>query len=452
MRVSNLSRTWLATMVLSLPLAVPGCSSDSPDTMMKQEPPDTASRLTYVQDAKPILDHYCGDCHVAGGIGPIALSDYGQVKGAAEAIARAVRDDRMPPWLPTEEGVELRYSRRMRAADKKLLLDWLAAGAEPGSPEAPVRVQVPKAELAAPARADLVLDIGTAYQPKAQLADDYRCFIVDPGTPASPGLPDVAYLRASEVRPDNKAIAHHVVVFEIDAAHVADAYAKDKAEDGLGYTCFGGAGIAGAQIVAAWAVGGGVNRLADNEGTPLAKGSIFVMQMHYNLANYRGVGDRTTTRLELAPTPPDYLVRYLPVVYPAGLKLKAGDADAKQVIAAPVSQVLKYLRVPGLNEITITSAMPHMHMLGTTINTALNGKSILDIARWQFGWQQTYYLKAPIKATGADLLTVECHFDNSYANQPTIGGVKQMPRDVTFGEGSGDEMCVSLLGVQLPRM
>lgn len=450
MRAAILARAGLATLSLTLPLFAAGCSSPNGDDMMM--PPDTASRLTYVQDAKPVLDHYCGDCHTAGGIGPFALSDYGQVKAAADSIRKAVTADRMPPWLPTEEGVDLRYSRRMRAEDKKILLDWLAAGAEPGSADAAPRVQIPKAELAASARADLVLDIGAAYQPKAQLADDYRCFIVDPGSPTSPGLPEARYLRAGEVLPDNKAIAHHVVVFEVDAAHVADAYAKDAAEEGPGYTCFGGANVSGANIVLAWAVGGGVNRLADNEGTPIAKGSVFVVQMHYNLANYRGVGDRTTTRLEFATTPPPYLVRYLPVVYPAGLKLKAGDADAKQVIAAPVSQVLKYLRVPGVNDFTITSVLPHMHMLGTTINTALNGRSILDIARWQFGWQQTYYLKTPIKATSADLLTVECHWDNSYANQPMIGGMKQMPREVTFGEGSGDEMCVSLLGVQIPRM
>ena len=32
--------------------------------------------------------------------------------------------------------------------------------------------------------------------------------------------------------PTNKAIAHHLVVFEVDAAHVAEANAKDQAEAG----------------------------------------------------------------------------------------------------------------------------------------------------------------------------------------------------------------------------
>ena len=77
-------RTWkrffggLVALGLALPLASAGCSTPADDSM---QPPPTASRLTYVEDAKPILDHYCGDCHVAGGIGPFALSDYAQVKG-----------------------------------------------------------------------------------------------------------------------------------------------------------------------------------------------------------------------------------------------------------------------------------------------------------------------------------------------------------------------------------
>lgn len=415
-------------------------------------PNDTAGqRLSYVQDAKPIVDHYCGDCHVKDGIAPFALSDYSQVKGAASAIRTSVEAGRMPPWLPTPVGVPLRYARDMQPAHKKILLDWLQQGAEPGEAGATPRVQIPKAERAAQARGDLVLDIGATYQPATKAADDYRCFIVDPGTPTSPGLPEVRYLRAGEVLPDNKAIAHHVVVFEVDAAHVADAVAKDAAEAGPGYTCFGGAGVGGAQIVLAWAVGGGVNRLADNQGTPIAKGSIFVVQMHYNLANYRGVGDRTQTRLEFASTPPEYLVRYLPLLNPPGLKLKAGDADAKQVVVAPVSQILKYLRMPSVTEFSITSVLPHMHMLGKTISTGINSQTLLDIDRWQFGWQQTYSLQQPVRARSSDLLTLECHWDNSHANQPTLDGQKQMPRDVIWGEGSGDEMCVSLLGVSLPR-
>lgn len=436
-----------------LPIALSACTQLSDDSMVHDDPPTDNSKaaLSYYQDAKPILDRYCVDCHTAGGIAPSVLSDYGAVKGQVAAITKQVHDDLMPPWLPTEQGMPLRFSRRMRPEDKALLLKWIEGGAAEGDATAPPRVQVPPMERAAAARGDLVLDIGNTYKPDTSRPDDYRCFIVDPGTAPTVGMPESRYLRAGEVLPDNKAITHHVVVFEVDAAHVAEARAKDDAEAGPGYTCFGGAGVGGAQIVLAWAVGGGVNRLADNQGTLISKGSVFVVQMHYNLANYRGVGDRTTTRLEFAQTPPEYAVRYLPVVYPAGLKIKAGDADASQVIPAPVSQIIKYLKMPGISELTITSLLPHMHQLGTTISTSLSGQTILDISRWQFGWQQTYYLQKPIIAKNSDLLTVECHFDNSFANQPTVGGVKQPPHDVTFGEGSGDEMCVSLLGVQLPR-
>ena len=151
-----------------------------------------------------------------------------------------------------------------------------------------------------------------------------------------------------------------------------------------------------------------MNRLADNEGHAVWQGIDLRRADAPQPRQLSRVGDRTLTRLEFAPTPPDYLVRYLPVVNPSGLKIKAGDADAKQVIAAPVSQVLRYLRVPGLTGFTITSALPHMHMLGTTINTALNGQSLLDIGRWQFGWQRAVLPQDAGQVSSSDLLTVEC--------------------------------------------
>ena len=109
----------------------PGKNTDD-SHMMSDEP-----LLTYTQDAKPLLDHYCADCHAAGGIAPITLTDHASVKAAASAIAKSVTHDRMPPWLPTEQGVDLRYARRMRPEDKQRLLTWLQQGAALGPADAP---------------------------------------------------------------------------------------------------------------------------------------------------------------------------------------------------------------------------------------------------------------------------------------------------------------------------
>jgi hypothetical protein len=45
---------------------------------------------------------------------------------------------------------------------------------------------------------------------------------------------------------------------------------------------------------------------------------------------------------------------------------------------------------------------------------------------------------------------VECHYDNSPGNQPVVDGQRLPPRDVTWGEGTHDEMCLSYI-MAIPR-
>src|SRR4051812_3682048 len=94
-----------APLLLAL-LAVSACS-DGPPSASQQA-------LDYHQDAAALLDRYCTSCHTAGGIAPLALTDYGAVHSYAAAIKAAVQSGRMPPWMPSTAGVPLRYSRAMR--------------------------------------------------------------------------------------------------------------------------------------------------------------------------------------------------------------------------------------------------------------------------------------------------------------------------------------------------
>jgi len=42
-----------------------------------------------------------------------------------------------------------------------------------------------------------------------------------------------------------------------------------------------------------------------------------------------------------------------------------------------------------------------------------------------------------------DQIYLECHWDNSAENQALVEGQPLPPRDVTWGEGTTDEMCLS---------
>ena len=44
-------------------------------------------------------------------------------------------------------------------------------------------------------------------------------------------------------------------------------------------------------------------------------------------------------------------------------------------------------------------------------------------------------------------LQLECDYDNSFANQPMVNGQQGTPKDVSWGESTLDEMCLTYLTV-----
>jgi hypothetical protein len=184
------------------------------------------------------------------------------------------------------------------------------------------------------------------------------------------------------------------------------------------------------------------------EGTALRihQGSLLVMQVHYNTLAKNGQGDRSVVQLELSATPPQHELRVVPIANPKQLKIPAGAAAARQLISAPVALLESIMQLP-VGDLTIYSNAPHMHLLGTRIVTSVGDTTLVDIPRWDFHWQQAYALQTPLTVHSSDTIQVECTYDNRQANQPVIDGVQQAPRDVTWGEGTLDEMCLSFLTV-----
>lgn len=64
---------------------------------------------------------------------------------------------------------------------------------------------------------------------------------------------------------------------------------------------------------------------------------------------------------------------------------------------------------------------------------------LLDIPAWDFDWQGSYSLREPVTFEPGDVLSIECNFDNSTSD-----------RDVTWGEGTDDEMCIGFFYTTAP--
>jgi hypothetical protein len=74
-------------------------------------------------------------------------------------------------------------------------------------------------------------------------------------------------------------------------------------------------------------------------------------------------------------------------------------------------------------------------------------KTLIDVANWNYNWQDEYYYERPFKLPAGTRLTVEAVFDNSAANP---SNPSTPPRRVTWGEGTTDEMlfCFFLLSAE----
>ena len=98
--------------------------------------------------------------------------------------------------------------------------------------------------------------------------------------------------------------------------------------------------------------------------------------------------------------------------------------------------------------VTVYSVGLHMHTRGTRGRVAIQRQAggeecLLEVPRWDFHWQGSYGLTTPRIFNPGDKFYLECHFDNSAANQPFVDGKRVEPRDLNWGEGTHDEMCLT---------
>jgi len=119
------------------------------------------------------------------------------------------------------------------------------------------------------------------------------------------------------------------------------------------------------------------------------------------------------------------------------LAIPANDANYKVYGSTTVNE-----------ECILHNITPHMHLVGKKIKVTIKmpGKpkeTLLEIGAWDYNWQETYFLKDPLKLPVGTVLEVEAVYDNS-TNNPS--NPSNPPKLVTFGEQTTNEMCFVFLG------
>src|ERR1700730_3491198 len=100
--------------------------------MGAQSAAGTSPSPTYSRDIAPILYRSCTTCHRPGEIGPMSLLSYQDARPWAKSIAARVTAGTMPPWHADPATGEFSNDRRLSAAEKETILQWVAAGALEG--------------------------------------------------------------------------------------------------------------------------------------------------------------------------------------------------------------------------------------------------------------------------------------------------------------------------------
>ena len=282
---------------------------------------------------------------------------------------------------------------------------------------------------------------------------------------------------------------HHAILFLVPPALVSAAETANQG--GKGWTCFGEPPVVGTGLtqflampwLSAWAPGHGKDVLPATTGTPLPKGSLIIMQVHYNLlAGDLPVGphvqlDTVPASANLRPTSIQPLVSVPNIPCPAGVTGPLCNRTAElanlgkrfgsyiDLFDAAVERICgEDPANPPLGDTTtctwrvgqagyIVRAAPHMHLLGAAMTITLNAgtpqaKTVLNEPNYNFDYQAAHDTSPWIKIAPGDRLTVSCRYNPRLAQELPV--LRQLPPHfVSWGDGSSDEMCLGIV-VEVP--
>jgi Copper type II ascorbate-dependent monooxygenase, C-terminal domain/Copper type II ascorbate-dependent monooxygenase, N-terminal domain len=376
-------------------------------------------------DVAAALEKHCGSCHGAKPASPAQptlvtfagiTADSPTKKGnkVYERVLARLADPQspMPPLNVAPDGIP--------AADKTLIEDWIKAGrqqsiavCESGTKNSPPKQEPPPDlsqcdyQLEFRAHNGTSADDTVGFQPPL-VDDQYECFNF--------GVPWNEKVQGIRFDPiiDDQRVVHHWILYSITEAREPGSH---------------GCGGANRTFVNGWAPGGPPSVFEGDIGLQMpTKGQTFQLEVHYNNpTRLTDVADRSGVKVCATKTlrKNEAATFWLGSVFinlPPGQESKVTDTCT--------------VPSPGKGPVTILSTSPHMHQLGTymktTVKRAADGKvEMLTDKPFDFR-DQAHYASGVVIQPG-DQLTTTC----TYKNTST--------RTVSFGEGTGDEMCFNFV-------
>jgi peroxiredoxin len=339
--------------------------------------------VTYSNQISRLLNDKCVSCHREGEIGPFPLTNYDEVNGWGEMILEVVDKGQMPPWFANPEYGEFKNDCRLSQEQKHLLQTWVDNGSPKGDP----------AELPEPPKFVVGWQIPTPdevhYMTEepvdvpAEGVVEYKYYTVDPG------WTEDKWIKASESRPDNRAVVHHIIVFAVPPKSKGPATQRAS--------------------VSGFAPGMPANSGLDGVARFVPAGSKLVFQMHYT-PNGSPQKDRSYVGFVFADDDEVKRASKGGLAGNWGFAIPPNDPNYKMVGE----------REFGEDEL-LTYMLPHMHLRGKSFRYSAvypdgNEEILLDVPNYDFNWQLRYELVEPKLMPKGTKLKVVGHYDNSDGN------------------------------------
>jgi len=367
--------------------------------------------VTFDKDIAPIFQKSCQSCHHEGTSAPMSLMTYEETRPWARSIKERVARREMPPWhLDKTVGIR-KYKNDISLSDAEIatVVKWVDSGGPQGNPaDLPKPLDFSKENTWFIGTPDLLVT-----------TDDFKMYAkgsdwwIDQY--AEMTLTEDRWIKAMEVKPSNRRIVHHCVVYAIEP----DAPAGTP-ESGIQLT--------------EYAVGKYGDTFAENSGRLLKKGTRLRFDMHYNASGSEQT-NRTTIAFRFYPRDftPKYQVRSYAV--------RNIPNDELEIPPNTVVRTDGYFRLA--KNARIDSFQPHMHMRGKgmtleAINLDNTTTILSSVDHFDFNWHINYVYSddvAPLLPAGTVLHMIGIH-DNTAANRrnpdPNMWA--------GFGERSVDDM------------
>lgn len=376
----------------------------------------------YATVIAPLLQAKCAVCHSPGNIAPFALTNHAAVAQWSGHMKEEILAGNMPPWHADPEYGKFANDISLSKTEKAQLIDWIDAGAPRGTGEDPL-LNVPPpppdwpVELGPP---DQIVTI-PAQQIAAQGLIDYRYIYAN-----ATNTTDV-WLRAAVVKPGNRRVVHHYIVWEGQSSSAQLS------------------GIAG------YVPGRAPKGFPEGTGVLLKANSPLTFNLHYTATGQEET-DQPQLGLWYAATPPAKPLKTLGsgnAAFFLGLSsIPAGNPDYQMTANAYiVNNQSTFGSVIFSTPVRLYSFSPHMHVRGSRMRFELTmpGSStkqiLLSVPKYDFDWQTVYTFQTPLDLPAGAKIDVTAGYDNSALNihnpDPTI--------PVYWGEQSWEEMFIGYM-------